>query len=208
MDNEESFSYSPEAVPPVPSPPIEKNTTLPTSRTIQYHHNLQVIADEEPDMTPRRRKQMARAYARANVPLSKLEQTVLNQNPDLQVTNDTYVVEEIYDYRVINNNPMVRLKWADSLQHLGFVRFNPTKTEEDFTRRRNGKKFAQLMRFIKENPTYESVIIPDEEFNKPEDDNEEEPEAARKNTGGKRLPQKQLPKKKILVGPPNPPKSK
>jgi len=100
------------------------------------------------------------------------------------------------------------------MQHLGFVRFNPTKTEEDFARRRNGKKFAQLMRFIQDNPTYESVIIPDEEFNKPEDANEEEPEVSRKNTGGKRLPQKhpqeQPPKKKekTLAGPPNPPKSK
>jgi len=108
---------------------------------------------------------------------------------------------------------MVRIKWADSMQHLGFVRFNPTKTEEDFTRRRNGKKLAQLMRFIQDNPTYESAIIPDEEFNKPEDDNEEEPEAARKNTGGKRLPQKQPQeqppkKKKILAGPPNPSKRK
>jgi len=61
---------------------------------------------------------------------------------------------------------------------------------------------------IDEHPEYEECGIPDEEFNKPEDDNEEESEAARKNTGGKRLPQKQLPKKKILVGPPNPPKSK
>jgi len=44
---------------------------------------------------------MARAYARANVPLTALEQKVLEENPDIHVTNDTYNVEEIYDYRVI-----------------------------------------------------------------------------------------------------------
>jgi len=69
-----------------------------------------------------------------------------------------------------------------------------------------------MLKFIKDHPEYEECCIPDEEFNKPEESNEEEPEVKRKSTGGKRLPQKQpqeqLPKKKILVGPPNPPKSK
>jgi len=50
------------------------------------------------------------------------------------------------------------------------------------------RSFAQLMMYIKENPSYESVLIPDEEFNNPEDDMEEEPKETQKSTGGKRLP--------------------
>jgi len=84
---------------------------------------------------------MARANVRANVPLSQLGQKVLEENPDIHVTNETYVVVEIYDYCVVNN-PMVRLKWAHSLQHLGFVKFIATRTKENFIRRKNGKKFC------------------------------------------------------------------
>ena len=239
MGNEDSFSYSPEAVPPVPSPPITVNQSIhdlenkineeiqkgdpisdfiahhqitnnptPLKNSPEYRLTLKdVCSVADLDLTRRQRKQMARAYARSQKPLSILEQKILNDNSDIQVTDSTYTVDSIYDFKVSKKEPMVRIKWADTTQHLAFTKLNLKKTEQDFIKKGNAGNFEKLMNFIDKNPEYKDVLIPDEEFNKPEDDNEEEPEAAPKNTGGKR-PQKQLPKKKTLVGPPNPPKSK
>jgi len=270
MDNEDSFSYSPEAVPPVPSPPITVNQPIhdlenkineeiqkgdPINAHISFSskdtsylekenrklmeeiHELRLqnmgtpslkalskkslevqvamdtIPAEEP-MTKRKKKQLARILSHTNTPFTPLEQAVMNRNEEIKdkISECSYEINKVYDFQILDDEPTVTLAWKDSKQHLAFTKFNFEANRQHFFEKGNDGNYKKMLKFIEEHPEYKECGIPDEEFNKPEDANEEEPEVSRKNTGGKRLPQKQ-PKKKgkredYLVGPPNPPKSK